>query len=70
MGGAAGHAATDLIFERGFSTAEAVSEAAGRGVGLDLVRERIRAAGGEIAVATEAGRYTRFEITLPGGQEP
>jgi Amt family ammonium transporter len=65
MTGAAGSAAADLVFERGISTSEEVTEEAGRGVGLDLVRERIRAAGGEIAVDTEAGRYTRFEITLP-----
>jgi chemotaxis protein histidine kinase CheA len=44
-----------------------VSTEAGRGVGLDLVRERVRAAGGEIQVATETGRYTRFDITLPSG---
>jgi signal transduction histidine kinase len=69
MTGDVGQSAQDLIFERGVSTAEGVSEEAGRGIGLDLVRERIRAAGGEIAVDSEPGRYTRFDITLPLGQQ-
>lgn len=54
-----------LIFEPGFSTSDAVSEHAGRGVGLDAVNTRVREAGGRIAVSTAAGRYTRFRVQLP-----
>jgi hypothetical protein len=54
-----------LIFEPGFSTADAVSEHAGRGVGLDAVNTRVREAGGRIAVSTAAGKYTRFRVLLP-----
>lgn len=54
-----------LIFEPGFSTVDAVSAHAGRGVGLDAVSTRVREAGGRIAVSTAAGRYTRFDLVLP-----
>ncbi len=54
-----------LIFRPGFSTAAAVDLHAGRGVGLDLVRERIEATGGRIEVHSEAGRYCAFRIRLP-----
>src|SRR6185437_10991842 len=54
-----------LIFEPGFSTADEVSEHAGRGVGLDVVNARVREAGGKIELATAAGEYTRFSVRLP-----
>ncbi|HEX4049731.1 MAG TPA: ATP-binding protein [Steroidobacteraceae bacterium] len=54
-----------LIFEPGFSTADEISEHAGRGVGLDVVNARVREAGGRIEVATAAGEYTRFCVRLP-----
>jgi hypothetical protein len=54
-----------LIFEPGFSTADEISEHAGRGVGLDVVNARVREAGGKIEVATAAGEYTRFSVHLP-----
>lgn len=54
-----------LIFEPGFSTADAVSEHAGRGVGLDVVCTRVRETGGEISVSTAASKYTRFRVLLP-----
>lgn len=54
-----------LIFEPGFSTADLPGETAGRGVGLDLVRERIKRLGGHIGVATGQGQYTQFKIRLP-----
>jgi hypothetical protein len=54
-----------LIFEPGFSTADAVSEHAGRGVGLDVVSTRVRETAGEISVSTAAGKYTRFRVLLP-----
>ena len=58
-----------LIFRPGFSTAAEATLHAGRGVGLDLVRERIEAAGGRIAVHSEPGRYCAFQIRLPGRTE-
>jgi two-component system chemotaxis sensor kinase CheA len=54
-----------LIFQPGFSTAEDVSEHAGRGVGLDAVSNLVRESGGKIGVSTVAGQYTRFKVLLP-----
>src|SRR5580658_2502963 len=54
-----------LIFQPGFSTASEVSEHAGRGVGLDAVSNWVRENGGNIAVSTVAGQYTRFKVVLP-----
>lgn len=56
---------TELIFSPGFSTAEQVSELAGRGVGMDVVRAETVALGGRIALASEPGRGTRFTMHLP-----
>lgn len=49
----------------GLSTAERVTEVSGRGVGLDVVVERVRALGGSLALRTEPGRGTTFAIRLP-----
>jgi two-component system chemotaxis sensor kinase CheA len=54
-----------VIFLPGFSTAEEVSELSGRGVGLDVVRSRIAAIGGSVAVRSAVGEGTTFEIVLP-----
>ncbi|MDF3834006.1 Hpt domain-containing protein, partial [Cupriavidus basilensis] len=56
---------TELIFAPGFSTADTVSELAGRGVGMDVVRAETVALGGRIALATQAGQGTRFTVHLP-----
>src|SRR5207244_11633104 len=55
----------DLIFLPGLTTATSVTTAAGRGVGMDVVRTNVGRLGGEIEVQTEAGRGTRFRIRLP-----
>ena len=55
----------DLIFLPGLSTATSVTTAAGRGVGMDVVRANVGRLGGEIEVQTEAARGTRFRIRLP-----
>lgn len=54
-----------LIFLPGFSTASGATLHAGRGVGLDLLRNRIESAGGRIAVHSEPGRFCAFQILLP-----
>jgi chemosensory pili system protein ChpA (sensor histidine kinase/response regulator) len=54
-----------FIFAPGFSTASAVTELAGRGVGLDVVRSEVMTMGGRIETSTEAGRGTRFRLVLP-----
>jgi chemosensory pili system protein ChpA (sensor histidine kinase/response regulator) len=57
--------ALNLIFVPGFSTASAVTQTAGRGVGLDVVRTNVSRLNGEIHVETEAGRMTRFVLKVP-----
>jgi chemosensory pili system protein ChpA (sensor histidine kinase/response regulator) len=57
--------ALNLMFLPGFSTAQAVTTAAGRGVGLDVVRTNVGRLGGEIDVATELSTGTRFTLKLP-----
>lgn len=56
---------TEMIFAPGFSTADAVSELAGRGVGMDVVRAETVALGGRITLSTEMGRGTSFTVHLP-----
>ena len=55
----------DLIFLPGFSTAASVTPAAGRGVGMDVVRTNVGRLGGEIDVATTVGAGTTFTLKLP-----
>ena len=54
-----------LIFAPGFSTADNVSELAGRGVGMDVVRAEVNAMGGRIETATAAGQGASFRLVLP-----
>lgn len=54
-----------VIFEPGFSTADSISQIAGRGVGLDAVRSDIAALGGRIDVSNVAGSGAMFNIYLP-----
>ena len=55
----------NLIFTSGFSTADKVSELAGRGVGMDVVRAEVNAMGGRIDTATAKGQGTSFKLRLP-----
>jgi chemosensory pili system protein ChpA (sensor histidine kinase/response regulator) len=57
--------ALNLIFLPGFTTAPSVTRAAGRGIGLDVVRTNVNRLNGEIEVDTEPGVRTRFTFTLP-----
>ncbi|QJP06708.1 chemotaxis protein CheA [Pseudomonas multiresinivorans] len=54
-----------LIFMPGFSTAEAVTELSGRGVGMDVVRRNIQAMGGRIDIDSAPSMGTRMSIRLP-----
>jgi two-component system chemotaxis sensor kinase CheA len=55
----------DLIFAPGFSTAKAVTDVSGRGVGMDVVRRNINNLGGRISVQSVLGKGTRFTLTIP-----
>ncbi|OYY58557.1 MAG: hybrid sensor histidine kinase/response regulator, partial [Hydrogenophilales bacterium 28-61-11] len=54
-----------MIFTAGFSTADTVTQVAGRGVGMDVVKSEISALGGRIDISSEAGVGTSFNIFLP-----
>jgi two-component system, chemotaxis family, sensor kinase CheA len=54
-----------FIFSAGFSTAQAVSNISGRGIGLDVVRANIDAIGGLIDVKSSLGQGTTFSIKIP-----
>jgi two-component system chemotaxis sensor kinase CheA len=54
-----------LIFEPGFSTAQAITNLSGRGVGMDVVRRNIEALRGSVAVDSEPGKGTKINIRLP-----
>jgi len=55
----------NLVFEPGFSTAAAVTNLSGRGVGMDVVKRNISALRGSLDLYSEAGRGTRVRIRLP-----
>jgi len=55
----------DLIFLPGLSTKTEASEVSGRGVGMDVVKNKIAALGGFVDVETEVGEETVFILTLP-----
>jgi two-component system chemotaxis sensor kinase CheA len=54
-----------LLFLAGFSTADNVSDISGRGVGMDVVRSNIEALGGNIQIASELGKGSKFTLSLP-----
>ena len=54
-----------LAFLPGLSTTDRVSELSGRGVGLDVVANSIRALSGQVSVGSEPGRGTTFSLRLP-----
>jgi chemosensory pili system protein ChpA (sensor histidine kinase/response regulator) len=55
----------NLIFNAGFSTADSVTELAGRGIGMDVVRNDVNALGGRIETASAPGQGTSFRLVLP-----
>jgi two-component system chemotaxis sensor kinase CheA len=55
-----------LIFEAGFSTAEAVTDVSGRGVGMDVVRRNIQVlGGGTVDLSSQAGVGTTVAVSVP-----
>lgn len=54
-----------LIFDQGFSTAKVVTDVSGRGVGMDVVKQKISSLGGTIEVISELNKGTSFIIKLP-----
>ena len=57
--------AAQLIFTSGFSTASKVTELAGRGIGMDVVRTDVNALGGRIETTTTLGAGVHFKLVLP-----
>ena len=55
----------DLLFRPSFSTAKVISDVSGRGVGLDVVKTKIEALGGDVDVKTKLGEGSTFVIRLP-----
>jgi two-component system chemotaxis sensor kinase CheA len=57
--------AAQLVFQSGLSTAAAVTEISGRGVGLDVVQDTAHRLQGTVTVAFEPGKWTRFDVEVP-----
>jgi chemosensory pili system protein ChpA (sensor histidine kinase/response regulator) len=55
----------NMIMESGFSTAEKVTQVAGRGVGMDVVNTEIKQLGGLLGIDTDPGKGTTFTINMP-----
>jgi len=55
----------EMIFASGFSTAQKVDQLAGRGVGMDVVRNEVRLLGGNIEIHSIPGQGVKFTLRLP-----
>ena len=55
----------EFLFRPGFTTASSMTELAGRGVGLDVVRANVHALNGEIEVRSEPGKGACFTVKVP-----
>ncbi|MGR3272763.1 chemotaxis protein CheA [Thalassococcus profundi] len=55
----------NLLFLPGFSTANAVSNLSGRGVGMDVVKNAVQALGGRVSISSQTGKGSTFSIVLP-----
>jgi len=54
-----------LLCEPGFSTKDSVTQISGRGVGLDVVKARVQKLRGSLAIKSEKGRWTLFQLEFP-----
>jgi two-component system chemotaxis sensor kinase CheA len=57
--------AVELVFLPGLSTARAVTDISGRGVGMDIVKATVDRMGGHVAIQSTLGKGSTFSITLP-----
>lgn len=55
----------DLIFLPGFSTKDIITNVSGRGVGLDVVKENVKALKGQVSLSTQLGIGTTFYLRVP-----
>lgn len=55
----------NFMFSSGFSTAVKETEDAGRGVGMDIIKDTVQRMGGKISVASSPENYTRFSLRFP-----
>lgn len=55
----------DYIFAAGFSTTTVADDVSGRGVGLDVVRDKVNRMNGAVEIFSELGKGTVFQLTLP-----
>jgi two-component system chemotaxis sensor kinase CheA len=53
-----------LLFEPGFSTVEEISTSAGRGVGLEIVQQRLAGLPGELQLSTRAGEFCEWRLLV------
>jgi len=59
------NALTQVLFAPGFSTAKKADMYAGRGIGLNLVKDRVKEMRGTIKLQSEDGKGTVFKVTIP-----
>jgi chemosensory pili system protein ChpA (sensor histidine kinase/response regulator) len=59
------HQLVECLFRPGFTTASAVTQLSGRGIGMDVVRSEVVALGGRVDIHTQPGKGTRFNLFLP-----
>jgi len=59
------HELMQFILEPSFSTAKAITQVSGRGVGMDVANSEIKQLGGNLQIQSERGKGTTFEIRLP-----
>ncbi|MEK8052377.1 chemotaxis protein CheA [Ideonella sp. DXS22W] len=59
------HEAVQLVFLPGFSTAEAISDLSGRGVGMDVVRSAVERINGSVELSSTRGQGTQIRLALP-----
>lgn len=57
--------AINALFKPGFSTAKSLTQHAGRGIGLDVIKSSVEKCGGKINVKSAAGQFTEFTLSLP-----
>lgn len=54
-----------LIFEPGFTTSPIITNISGRGIGMEVVKNKIEGLKGEVLVESESGKGTKFSLSLP-----